>query len=140
MPHNPQRLLVVQRAESLVVAIHAYASRHRRALGDLSPGLRNQLVRAATSIALNLGEACGYGSSAKTATLLEVAIGSCNEVERIIRLCTRLGVHDNTTETIIAETCGVRAMTCGFRRRVCGLPPAPTRPPKSDTRPDSDLR
>lgn len=132
---------MVQRAESLVVAIHAYASRHRRHLGDLSPGLRNQLVRASASIALNLGEACGYGSSAKTATLLEVAIGSCNEVERVLRLCSRLGIHDSTTHTILSEIATVRAMTYGFRRRVLALPPTqpPAPPPTSDNRPDSDI-
>ena len=110
----------MQRAESLVVAVHAYVSRHRRRLGDLSPGLRNQLVRASASIALNLGEACGYGSPAKAATLLEVAIGSCNEVDRIIRWCARLSIHDKTTDEMLVEIARVRAMTYGFRRRVLG--------------------
>jgi four helix bundle protein len=118
MPHNPARLQVVQRADELVVAIHAFATRHRRHLTDISPGLRGQLVRAAASVTLNLSEACGYHSTQRAIALLDVAIGSCNETERILRLCDRIGVHDSELITILEEIGGVRAMTYGFRRRL----------------------
>ena len=118
MPHNPNRLQVVQRADALVVEIHAFATRHRRRLADLSPGLRNQVVRAAASISLNLSEACGYHAPPRVIALLEVAIGSCNEVERILGLSDRLGVHDPRLSFILGEIAGVRMMLYGLRRRL----------------------
>jgi four helix bundle protein len=118
MPHNPSRLLVVARAEALTVAVHGYAARNARRLGDLSPGLRNQLLCAAVSISLNLAEACGYHTAAKSASFLEIAIGSCNEVERILALCHRLGVHDPDTGALVADIGSVRALLYGFRRHL----------------------
>ena len=118
MPHNPNRLLVVARAEALTVAVHRYAARHSRRLGDLSPGIRNQLLRAAVSISLNLGEACGYHTAARAASFLEIAIGSCNETERILRLCIRLGLSDPECDALLDDIGAVRALTYGFRRRL----------------------
>lgn len=118
MPHNPQRLLVVQRADTLVVAVHAYASHHKARFRDLSPGLRNQLLRAVTSISLNLSEACGYHTSARTIALLDVAIGSCNEVERVLRLCTKLGIADTRSDLLVNDVVTVRRMTYGLRKRI----------------------
>ena len=125
MPHNPYRLLVVQRADALTVVVHAYASRHRRRLADFSPGLRNQLVRASASISLNLGEACGYHSPPRVIAFLETAIGSCNEVERILSLCARLGVHDPRLSFIVSEIAGVRMMLYGLRRHLKQSNPPP---------------
>lgn len=118
MPHNPRRLLVIQRADTLVVAVHAFASVHKQRFRDLSPGLRNQLLRAATSISLNLGEACGYHTTARTVAFLDVAIGSCNEVERVLELCTRLGLVDKGSDWLIRDVVTVRRMIYGFRRRL----------------------
>lgn len=87
-------------------------------LSDLSPGLRSQLVRAASSVALNIGEACGYHTNERVVSFLEIAIGSCNEVERIMRLCERLGVNDRIVPHILAEVAGVRMMTYGLRKRL----------------------
>jgi four helix bundle protein len=118
MAHNPNRLHVVKRAEVLVTDIHAFARRHRRRLGELSPGLRNQLLRSCVSISLNLVEACGYHSAGKAAALLDVSIGSCNEVERVLSLCRLLGLEDERTAVILHEVGVVRAMLYGFRRRI----------------------
>jgi four helix bundle protein len=126
MPHNPARLEVVARADAVVVRVHQLAARHRRRLGDLSPGLRNQLLRAVTSISLNLSEACGYRTPASAAALLDVAIGSCNEVERLLILSLRLDALDPSAEAIIEEIITVRKMIYGFRKRVLLNPSAPT--------------
>ncbi|MCA0374456.1 MAG: four helix bundle protein [Gemmatimonadetes bacterium] len=122
MPHNPSRLQVVIRADALVVRVHQLAERHRRRIGAVSPGLRSQLLRAATSISLNLGEACGYTSPDKSAALLDVAIGSCNEVERVLRLCRRLEVLDDSVDTLLDELREIRMMTYGFRKRLLSFP------------------
>jgi four helix bundle protein len=159
MPHNPARLEVITRADAVVVDVHRLADRSKRRLSDLSPGIRNQLLRAATSISLNLSEACGYHTAAKTSALLDVAIGSCNEVERLLLLCQTLNAFDQSIDQLIAEIITVRKMTFGFRKRVLAQspqvpstpaeflqppgaqqPPAPSTPtPTSANRPDSQL-
>ena len=118
MPHNPNKLLVIGRADALAIAIHSYANRHARRLSELSPGIRNQLLRAAVSISLNLSEACGYHTATRAVSFLDVAIGSCNEVERVLTLCTRLGITDHLSATLLEDIGIVRAMTYGFRRRI----------------------
>lgn len=140
MPHNPNRLDVVRRADALMECVHRLAMIHRRRLGELSPGLRNQLLRATTSISLNLGEACGYHPSKRAAALLDVSIGSCNEVERLLRLCERLAAVDDSVTTLIDDVCTVRKMLYGFRKRVLHPPPHPIRRPTSELDPNSDLR
>ncbi len=123
MVHNPNRLLVVERADALVVDVHAFAERQARRLGTVSPGLRSQMLRASVSVSLNLSEACGYHTASRAVALLEIAIGSCNELERVLRLCARLGIRDDRLEQIIANVGTVRAMTYGFRKRLQHPPP-----------------
>lgn len=122
MPHNPKRLLVVQRADTLVIELHRLASRRARQLAETSPGIRNQLLRAAVSVSANLGEACGYHTPSKAAALVDVAIGSLNEVERMLSLLERLAVVDSSAEPLITEVQEVRALAYGFRRRILGTP------------------
>jgi four helix bundle protein len=117
MPHNPQRLLVVQKADVLVVEVHLLAKRHHHRLGTLSPGIRNQLLRAAVSVSANLGESCGPHSPAKAVVFIDVAIGSLNEVERLLRLLQRLGVRE-VTDPLIDSVIEVRKLAYGFRKRV----------------------
>jgi four helix bundle protein len=118
MPHNPDRLLVVQKAESLTVDIHRLARTCAREFADASPGLRNQLLRAAVSISANLSESCGYHAPKKAVALIDTAIGSCNEVERMLTLMRRLELLGAETEALISEVQRVRALSYGFRRRV----------------------
>ena len=133
MVHNPNRLLVVERADALV-EVHAFAERQARRLGTVSPGLRSQMLRASVSVSLNICEACGYHTASRAVALLEVAIGSCNELERVLRLCARLGVRDDRLEQIIANVGIVRAMTYGFRKRLQNHP-TPTPPPGRNAHP-----
>jgi four helix bundle protein len=123
MPHNPARLEVITRADAMVIEVHQLSVRSKRRLADLSPGLRNQLLRAATSISLNLSEACGYHTPRKTVALLDVAIGSCNEVERLLRLCQQLQAFDRSIDPLIARVVTVRKMTFGFRKRILAQEP-----------------
>jgi four helix bundle protein len=117
MPHNPQRLLVVQKADVLVVDVHLLCKRHHHRLGVLSPGIRNQLLRASVSVSANLGESCGPHSPAKAAMFIDIAIGSLNEVERLLRLLQRLGVHE-VTDPLLESVIEVRKLAYGFRKRV----------------------
>jgi len=118
MSHNPHRLQVVQRAFVLSVDVHRMADRHQPAIARLSPGMRNQLLRAVNSIALNLAEGAGQQSPSKTATFCSIAIGSCNEVELQLRLARALGAIPSEHDSLIDEVIEVRKMTYGFRKRV----------------------
>lgn len=147
MPHNPAKLEVIARADAVVVEVHQLAERGKRTLSDLSPGIRNQLLRAATSISLNLSEACGYHAPTKSAALLDVAIGSCNEVERLLILLQKLKAFDQSIDGLAQDVARVRRMTYGLRKHILnshvpgtGAQQAPadgTPTPTSDQHPDS---
>lgn len=125
MPHNPHRLQVVQRAFVLSVDVHRMADRHQDSMSRRSPGMRNQLLRAVNSIALNLAEGAGHQSAAKTATCCTTAIGSCNEVELQLRLVRALDAIPAEYEPLIDEVIEIRRMTYGFRTRVMTRPEPP---------------
>ena len=127
MAHNPQRLLVVQRADALVIEVHRLASRRARQLSQLSPGLRNQLLRAAVSVSANLAEACGPHTPQKAASQIDIAIGSLNEVERMFTLLQQLGAVGDEAAERISDVQSVRALAYGFMRRVLGTPRPPDR-------------
>ena len=138
MTHNPHRLQVVQRAFVLSVDVHRMADRCQDAMARLSPGMRNQLLRAVNSIALNLAEGAGHQSSAKTASFCTVAIGSCNEVELQLRLARALDAIPSEFDPLIDEVIEVRRMAFGFRKHVLAkkdsatlpLPEPPDFPPR----------
>lgn len=121
MPHYPQRLLVIQRADALGIALHRLARKHARELSDLSPGLRGQLLRAAVSVSANLAEACGQSTPRKTAAQIDVAIGSLNEVERMLVLMEQLGSFGEVTRALIRDVQETRSMAYGFRKRVLSI-------------------
>lgn len=59
MPNNPNNLVVLARARAFAVDLHRAVERRERLIGRTSPGLRNQMLRASLSIALNVGEGAG---------------------------------------------------------------------------------
>jgi len=56
------------------------------------PGLRNQAVRAANSVAANLAEGCGRPSRAEFLRFVGIAIGSANELEAHLGLASRTSI------------------------------------------------
>jgi four helix bundle protein len=122
MGHNPHRLQVVQRAFVLSVDVHRMADRCQDAMSRLSPGMRNQLLRAVNSVALNLAEGAGHESPSKTASFCTIAIGSCNEVELQLRLARALSIISPDYEPLIDEVIEIRRMTFGFRKHVLPRP------------------
>lgn len=133
MGHNPHRLQVVQRAFALSVDVHRMADGCQAAMSRLSPGMRNQLLRAVNSIALNLAEGAGHESPVKTAAFCTVAIGSCNEVELQLRLARALNAIPDDYDPLIEEVIEIRRMTYGFRTHVLARRDRPT--PPSDLSP-----
>jgi len=60
---------------------------YREALGQSAPRhLKDQLLRAASSIALNLGEGSAKTSQADRRRIYEIALGSARECEAIVDL------------------------------------------------------
>jgi four helix bundle protein len=134
MTHNPNTLQVVKRAFALSVDAHRMADRCQDAMARLSPGMRNQLLRAVNSIALNLAEGAGHESPARTASFCTTAIGSCNEVELQLRLARALDAIPSDYEALIDEVVEIRRMTFGFRKHVLGQREQP--PLAGRSRPD----
>lgn len=56
------------------------------------PGLRNQAVRAANSVAANLAEGCARPSRAEFLRFVGIAIGSANELESQLGLARRASI------------------------------------------------
>lgn len=61
-------------------------------------GLTSQIRRAASSIPINIAEACGRGSNADFARFLQMSMGSASETEYLILLCQELGYISDPTE------------------------------------------
>ncbi|WP_396222199.1 four helix bundle protein [Gemmatimonas sp.] len=120
MAHNPHALQVVQRALALSVDVHRLADRCHESMARVSPGMRNQLLRAVNSIALNLAEGAGYQSPSRTASFCTTAIGSCNEVELQLRLARALNAIPDDYDVLIDEVVEIRKMSYGFRKHVLG--------------------
>ena len=98
----------------------------------LSPGMRNQLLRAVNSIALNLAEGAGHQSPAKTASFCSTAIGSCNEVELQLRLARALDAVPSEYDMLIDEVVDLRRMIFGFRKHVLERTQGTTLPRPAD--------
>jgi four helix bundle protein len=84
-----KKLRVWHLAQELSVAvIEALSGRAVRRV----PGLRNQAVRAANSVAANLAEGCGRPSRAEFLRFVGIAIGSANELEAHLGLASRTSI------------------------------------------------
>jgi len=118
MPHNPARLQVIDRAFALTLEVHRLAEQHADALSARGPGLRNQMLRAADSIASNLTEAAAFDSPKRCESFLRIAIGSCNELELQLRLAVALRAFPESANDWIDETVVVRKMTFGWRKHL----------------------
>lgn len=60
--------------------------------GRRVPGLRNQAIRAATSVPANIAEGCGRGTREEFARYVEIALGSHNELDTHLRLAAETGM------------------------------------------------
>lgn len=118
MPHNANNLHVVQKARVLAIDVHAALNRHRRALRDEAPSLRTQMLRAVDSILLNLSEGAGKDSPDAFAYYIEIAIGSCNELEAQLDLALGIKVLPLSARSLMDRTIEVRKMSFGLRRTV----------------------
>ncbi|MEO8624472.1 MAG: four helix bundle protein, partial [bacterium] len=119
--HN---LRVWNEANDLTLAINRLVQRFPRSNHGT---LRNQMVRAAESIADNIAEGCGAATSAEFARFLDMSIKSASELENQIERSHGYGLtRDRERDTLAAHVCNVRKMAWGLRKKVLA---APQRPP-----------
>ena len=84
-----KKLRVWHRAKDLSVKIiAAFPERTGRKV----PGLRNQVIRAATSVAANLVEGCGRSTREDFLHFIKISLGSLNEVEGYLVTAHEAGV------------------------------------------------
>ncbi|MEO6527056.1 MAG: four helix bundle protein [Gemmatimonadaceae bacterium] len=88
--------------------------------------LRNQMIRAAESIADNIAEGCGAATAAEFARYLDMAIKSSSELESQIDRCRDYGLtRDREHQDLAIQVCDVRKMTWGLRKKVLASPQRP---------------
>lgn len=118
------RLEVWERAQQLAVDVYAVTEPLR---GTHSVGMRSQLRRAASSIGANVAEGAGQDTATQFARYLQIAIGSCSEVESHLDLSRRVGIlREYDVGSLTDETRRVRRMLAGLRRRVLSGARTPT--------------
>ncbi len=111
-----RNLIAWQKAHRLVLSLHAEMNELRTAS---SPGLRAQLLRAATSISANLAEGCGKRSDTEFARYIDIALGSSRELENHLVLVRDLGCLDATVaDRLLRELDEVRRIMFSLGRAV----------------------
>ena len=81
------------------------------------PGLRDQAVRAANSVAANLAEGCARSSRADFLRFVEIAIGSANELESHLGMASRTSILSAEIHTNLEERLNlVRRMLISLMR------------------------
>ena len=66
-------------------------------------GLRDQMTRAAVSIASNIAEGAERNSGAQYARFLHIAKGSAAELRTQLYIAQRIGIIDHTTQTELTD-------------------------------------
>jgi len=93
MPLDHEKLDVYR----VALEFAAWAYNICRSLKGMDRSARDQLLRAAQSIALNIAEGCGKVSSAERGRFFQIASGSARECGAILDILGRCGVLDVET-------------------------------------------
>jgi four helix bundle protein len=80
-------------------------------------GLRAQIRKAATSVALNLAEGHSRSGTKEFLHFLSIAQGSLAETETLLMFSRRLGyMNDQETDSLIRQAEEIGRMLCGLQR------------------------
>jgi four helix bundle protein len=111
-----KKLRVWHRAKDLSVKIiNAFPERAGRKV----PGLRNQVIRAATSVGANLVEGCGRSTRADFLHFIGISVGSLNEVEGYLVTAHEAGVLEEPVfRELQRDVDLVRRMLLSLKRAV----------------------
>lgn len=81
-------------------------------------GLISQIRRACASIPTNISEGCGYESTSQFVRFLQIAAGSCSEVEYLIMLSTDLKYLSENSETLLLNCQEIKKMLFGLINKI----------------------
>jgi four helix bundle protein len=96
-----RKLIGWRKAHLLAVAVHTAAEKMR---SGTAPGLRGQLLRAASAISANLAEGSGKRSEGEFARYIDIALGSARELENHLTLARDLGcVHADVADRLLSD-------------------------------------
>ena len=105
-----------RRAHALAIEVHK-SSRGFARLGHTN--LRNQLTRAAQSVAANIVEGCGASTRSDFARFLDISIKSANETEYHLLAARDFDLLSlEQWQRFTAETVEIRKMIFGYRRKL----------------------
>src|SRR5688572_13244188 len=111
-----KKLLVWQKAHALALVVHRIAARIR---GSQNASLRNQMTRAAQSIAANIVEGRGQTSEREFARCLGYALNSASELEYHLMTARDIkAIPESEFESLISQLTEVRKMLHGLRSRL----------------------
>jgi four helix bundle protein len=111
-----QQLEVWRLSHALALNIHRLSGSIPRAA---NAGLISQLRRAAQSIPANIAEGCGRNSQREFANFLQIAVGSCSELEYHLLFCADAELVQRVEcDARIADVVQARRMLIGLLKRV----------------------
>ncbi len=114
--HNFRKLEIWRKARELNVFIY-------RLTADLPKeevyGLTSQLRRATVSISSNIAEGAGRSTDKDFIRFLDIANGSCFEVESLLIICSDLEYFPSPiVDPILTEIQEIEKMIVGFQRKL----------------------
>lgn len=115
-PNNFRDLLVWQKAMSLCKEVYVLSSLFPK---EEQYGLRSQVQRSAVSIASNIAEGCGRGTTNEFNYFLSLALGSSYECETQMILAFELKYLDEAKwKLIIERTREIQRMISGLKNKI----------------------
>ena len=120
-----KKLIVWQKAHALALNTHRIAAQIR---GAQNASLRNQMTRAAQSIAANIVEGRGQKSEKDFARFLGYSLNSASELEHhLITARDIKAISTSAFEALIAQLAEVRKMLHGLIARLGSAPSSAAR-------------
>jgi len=82
-------------------------------------GLTSQMGRSSYSIPCNIAEGCGRNSNSQLANFLQIAIGSCSEIQYQIMLSKELSyINEELFNELHTESIEIRKMIFKYREKL----------------------
>jgi four helix bundle protein len=111
-----RKLLVWQKAQTLIVVSHEIAAKIR---GAHYASLRGQIIRASMSISANIAEGRAQRSDREFARFLQYSLASANELESHILTCRNLNlISQKDSDRAVSLAIEIRRMLHGITRKL----------------------
>ena len=111
-----RRLTVWEKAHALTLAIYRATATFPR---EETYGISSQMRRCSASVAANIAEGCGRTGNGDFHRFLNMAAGSCSELEYFLLLSRDLGFLSSEIYESLSESCReVQRMLASLLRKV----------------------